>query len=421
MSAAAAGWAPEDLIYCSNVHPGESLEQVCAIAREFVAPVARVRGLARAGAGLWLSRAAAAALVSEPAVMACFSEELREAGVRLFTLNGFPAGGFHERIVKEQVYAPDWSTPERYHYTLALARILAECLPADVAEGTISTLPLGFAPGWSDARQAAARSQLVRLAEALRRLHVETGHAIRLCLEMEPGCVLESTAQVLQFFSGELPEAARAAGVPGAAIECHLGLCFDVCHQAVMFEDPAASLASFRDAGIAVGKIQISSALTATDPADADVRQALRGFAEPRYLHQVRCRGADGALRGAMDLADCLDGHCALPRDVPWRIHFHVPVQTRVLALGGLATTQDEIGAVLDFLAAEPALRPHLEVETYTWQVLPEALRPADDAQLLRGLVAELDWLEQALRARGLLRAHASAPGVPVVGDEVES
>lgn len=420
MSATAAGWAPEDLIYCSNVHPGESLEQVCTIAREFVAPVARMRGLARAGAGLWLSRAAAAALVAEPAVMACFSEELTEAGVRLFTLNGFPAGGFHERIVKEQVYEPDWSAPERYHYTVALARILAECLPADVAEGTISTLPLGFAPGWSDARQAAARSQVVRLAEALRRLHLETGRAIRLCLEMEPGCVLESTAQVLQFFSGELPQAARAVGVPDAAIERHLGLCFDVCHQAVMFEDPAASLASFRDAGIAVGKIQVSSALVATDPADAEVRQALRGFAEPRYLHQVRCRG-HGALRGAMDLADCLDDHHALPRDVPWRIHFHVPVQTRVLAVEGLATTQDEIAAVLDFLAAEPALRPHLEVETYTWQVLPEALRPADDAQLLQGVVAELNWLEQALRARGLLGAHAFAPGAPMSSGGVGS
>lgn len=418
---AAADWAPEDLIYCSNVHPGESLERVCAIAREFVAPVAGVRCVARAGAGLWLSRAAADALVSEPAVMDCFIEELSEVGIRLFTLNGFPAGGFHDRIVKEHVYAPDWATPERYHYTLALARILAQCLPEDVAEGTISTLPLGFAPRWSDARQAAACSQIVRLADALRRLHLDTGRAIRLCLEMEPECVLESSAQVLQLFGAELPEAARAAGVPHAAIEHHLGLCFDVCHQAVMFEDPAASLAAFRNAGIAVGKIQISSALEATHPADADVREALRGFAEPRYLHQVRCRGADGALRGAMDLAGCLNEHCVLPRDVPWRIHFHVPIQASTLAVEGLTTTQSQIGAVLDFLAAEPALRPHLEVETYTWQVLPAALRPADDAQLLQGLVAELDWLEQALRARGLLSAHASAPGVPVIGSEVGS
>jgi hypothetical protein len=104
-----------------------------------------------------------------------------------------------------------------------------------------------------------------------------------------------------------------------------------------------------------------------------------------------------------MDLPDAL-ADSGFPAD-PWRIHFHVPVQSRTLFTGDLGTTQAAIGAALDFLAAqEGRLHPHLEVETYTWQVLPEAMRPTDEAQLIAGLAQELHWLQEQLAARGLLR-----------------
>lgn len=399
---AADGWRPGELVYCGNVHAGDDLDAVLYSLRHFVAPVGRARGLEGAGTGLWLNNAVATRLDASAAELARFRAALDASGVRLFTLNGFPYGDFHARAVKAAVYRPDWAEPARKTYTLQLARILAACLPADQAEGSISTLPLGFQPDWSPARQEAALDQLCEVAAELAQLAEGSGRHIRLCLEMEPGCVLEATSQVLELFSVQLPAAADRQGIPRALLERHLGICYDVCHQAVMFEDIPASLQALDAAGIVIGKIQVSSALEAATPGDDATRALLVGFAETRYLHQVRCRDRQGRVWGLMDLPEAL-ADATFPRE-PWRIHFHVPVQSRALFSGELGTTQAAIGQVLDFLAAHrDRVHPHLEVETYTWQVLPQALRPADDAQLIDGLARELHWLQQQLDSRGLL------------------
>jgi hypothetical protein len=171
-----------------------------------------------------------------------------------------------------------------------------------------------------------------------------------------------------------------------------------------MFERAGDALAHITGAGITVGKIQISSALRIADPADETTRAALRGFAEPRYFHQTRTRDRVGGLTGTMDLSEALDDATLPPHE--WRVHFHVPVQATQLVAAGLATTQSDIVDVLDFLGAHAHLTPHLEVETYTWGVLPVALRPRDEASLIRGISAELDWLEQQLISRGLLHGR---------------
>ncbi len=397
--AAAGGWRRSELAYCSNVHPGESAADVAGILPTWVAAVARVRGVARAGAGLWLSAAAAAKI--DGGGCDRFRERLATHGIELFTLNGFPYGGFHARSVKQRVYTPHWADPRRVEYTLALARILAECLPHDYDEGTISTLPLGFRPHWNEALHEQAAAALCRLAARLDELAQSHGRPIRVCLEMEPGGVLESTEQTVELFTKALPAAAKRLGIDTGAVERHLGVCYDVCHQAVMFEDPAESLSRLSDAEVTVGKVQISCALELARPGDEAQRRAAAEFAEPRYLHQVRARGADGELVGSMDLPDALAGQ--VPTDRPWRIHFHVPIQVDTLAEAALGTTQGEIGKVLDVLAAHRHWRPHLEVETYTWQVMPDDLRPHTDEELVAGLAAELTWLEDALRARDLL------------------
>jgi sugar phosphate isomerase/epimerase len=355
------------------------------------------------GAGLWLSAQAAARLDGACRPLAA---ALAAAGIELFTLNGFPHGDFHHARVKEGVYAPAWDAPERLRYTLSLARILTDCLAPGAACGTISTLPLGFAPTWNAVRQARALTQLCLLAEGLARLAAHSGRAIRVCLEPEPGCVLESTTDALTLFERDLPAAARAAGVAREAIGNHLGLCYDICHQAVQFEDCAGSLARLADAGVKVGKIQVSCALQIDHPSPAVLAGVARDFSEPRYLHQVRTLVPAGsgpaALTGRMDLPEAL-GDPGFPRTHPWRVHFHVPINTRALAQPGLSTTQAAIGAALDWLAGTTGPGPHLEVETYTWQVLPAGLRPSDPAALTGGLVAELQWLEAQLHRRGML------------------
>ena len=392
-------YAPTDLGFCSNVYAGDDWP---AVQRNLLGPIRDVRErrtMARMATGLWLSAKATEHLAADPAPLV---DALATAGMDLVTLNGFPFGDFHAARVKQQVYSPAWDAPQRLDYTLALAQILARCLPARAAFGTISTLPLGYAAHWHPDRHAAALAALCRLAGALERIADETGRAIRVCLEPEPDCVLEHTIQAIRLFTEELPAAAQRCSVARSAVESHLGLCFDVCHQAVQFEDIDASLRSLASAGVAVGKVQVSSALELPEPAAG---HALLGpFAEPRYLHQVRCRRADGRVVASPDLAQTL-ADPDFPRDGPWRVHFHVPIQHPSQGADGLGTTAPAILQALDYLARAPSQRPHLEVETYTWGVLPPARRPQDTDTLTAGLGAELAWLEAHLAARGLLEA----------------
>ena len=395
-------WPREELFYCSNVHRGETLVEVQDVISTHIPAVMQTRSLQSMASGLWLSQHAAEYLGQEQARLAEFRESLDKNKIRLMSLNGFPYGDFHSASVKEKVYEPDWSDPRRLQYTLTLAGILADCLPQPLQTGTISTLPLGARRDWSAEKQQQALRALCQAAGALERLQEDTGHSIRICLEMEPGCVLEYSDDIIRLFRDELPPAAKDQGIEMDAIMEHLGVCFDVCHQAIMFENPYDSLQRIHQSGIGIGKIQLSSALDVACPDSDTARAALSAFEEPRYLHQVYARTGDGQIQGVMDLPAALSGK-ELPVSVPWRVHFHVPIQAATLANEALGTTQDAIKHTLDFLAATPEVHPHLEVETYTWQVLPEQLRPRDDAQLHNGLAAELDWLEQQMQQRGLV------------------
>lgn len=397
-SAAPGGWRREALGYCANVHPGADL---AALAGNIAGPIAAVRerrGLDRMACGLWLPAPVAGALAAAPQSLA---DWLAAARLDLTTINGFPYGDFHRERVKEAVYAPAWDSPERLDYTLDLARILAHCLAPDQVEGTISSLPLGWAPTWNMGRQEAALRHLCDLARALAGIKAETGRHIRLCLEPEPGCVVETTDQAIGLFTLGLPAATLALGMDVAPIRDHLGICFDVCHQAVMFEDIGACLARLGAAGVSIGKIQVSSALAVPRPDRADLDTLLAPFMEPRYLHQVRTQDAGGRTLGRTDLDQAL-ADATLPRTRPWRIHYHLPIQQAEFD-PGLGTTQAAIGATLDHLADHPEVRPHLEVETYTWQVLPPSRRPVGATGLTAGLAAELAWLEARMQARGLM------------------
>jgi sugar phosphate isomerase/epimerase len=379
---------PGLLTYCANLHPGESLADVLDALARFAGPVRRALGRDAMGIGLWLSRAALDEVRTQGV------DRLRDAlaaqGLFVFTMNGFPYGNFHAEVVKRRVYHPDLSTDARREYLLALAEVLAGLLPDDVNEGTISTLPVAHRDEAAPDTESRACAQLCMLATDLARLADRTGKRIRICLEPEPGCLVQTTDDAVRFFGDTLPAVARRPHADARALRDHLGLCFDTCHQAVAFEDADHSLEALEHAGVPIGKVQLSSAVEVPDPSTAAGRQALAPFDEPRFLHQVRARRPSGEVAAADDL----DQATALPTDGPWRVHFHVPIHRELV--GALRTTRPFLQDALAHLRQRPTL-PHLEVETYTWNVLPADERPRNDAQLVEGIAHELRWVLEEL------------------------
>lgn len=408
-----SGSTPVHLTYCTNIHPAERWDEVLAALRTHTLTVRRqVAPDQPFGLGLRLSARAAAELAA-PDALASFADFLREHDCYVFTLNGFPYGPFSGQAVKEAVYRPDWREPERLRYTDTLANLLARLAPrAGTAprapdglplHGSISTVPGCFRPDARRDPDAPARivRQLVQHAVTLHRLAREEGVTIALALEPEPACLLETTAEACTFIADALhgPAAARqfaalAGCTPGeaaTALHTHLGLCLDACHAAVEFEEPDEALSHVARTGVRLLKLQVTAGLTLA-PVTADALAALSRFEDAVYLHQTVVRGRDGELRRHLDLPAALADARAhgSARDDAWRVHYHVPLYHADFsavhpALGG---TQAFTAALLARHARAP-LTAHLEVETYTWAVLPPALRalPVADA-----IARELRW-----------------------------
>ncbi len=392
------------LTYCTNIHAGETWAEVRAnLERYVVAIQAALTPGRRFGVGLRLSAAAAETLAT-PVELAWLQRFLGDHELYVFTVNGFPFGAFHGVRVKEDVYAPDWLDDARLAYSDRLAEILAALLPTeDGLYGSVSTVPGAFrARAASPSAQAAIADRLIRHVATLVDLEASTGKCIRLALEPEPWCVLETVADTVAFFREHLftaGAAARLAELTGrsraasaAALHRHVGVCFDACHMAVEFEDPADALSRLAAAEIAVVKFQISAGMVAIvgGSDDAATRTALAGFADDVYLHQVVTR-RDGTLRRFVDLPDALAATAGDDAACEWRIHFHVPLFRE--ALGLVRSTQPWVAALLRLLR-DQSYGGHLEVETYTWDVLPEAYR---GEPVERAVARELDWAMRQL------------------------
>jgi hypothetical protein len=382
--------------YCTNVHAGADLDQTLANLQRYALAVKRLASPdAPMGLGLWLSASAARRLLAEGR-LGEWAAWLREVGLVPFTLNGFPFGDFHQPVVKHRVYHPTWAEQERLDYTHDLITILDGLLPPGL-EGTISTLPLAWGRPGPDlhdlAKMAAA---LRRVAGELARRERETGRLIALCLEPEPGCVLQRSEDVLRFF--------RELLLPGgdeAVLRRHIRVCHDICHQVVMFEDQAEVLARYRSAGIRVGKVQVSSAVCLPpDQAGPEERAAalaqMAEFAEDRYLHQTVTRaGPDSAPVFHEDLPLALAAARAGASGGEWRVHFHVPIYLE--RFGRLRASPWAIRECVEAITAH-ADTAHFEVETYAWGVLPPELRQPD---LATGIAHEMTWFAETLRRLG--------------------
>lgn len=390
------------LTYCSNIHPGESWSEVFENLKQYL-PVLKVKLSPKQpfGIGLGLANVAARELLVGDN-LAQFQDWLKQQDLYVFTLNGFPYGGFHRQVVKDQVYAPDWSKLERVEYTLRLAKILAALLPAGI-NGGISTVPLSYKPWWTNetARKSVMSQCSLNLATVvaeMARIREQTGKLLHLDLEPEPDGLIENAAEVINFFQEWLLSKgglilAQSLGISSESAEYllreHIQICYDTCHFSVEYEEPATVFSRLQAAGIKIGKIQLSAALQVKLPDETQgrgmVEERLRPFAESTYLHQVIERHADGTLHHYPDLVSALP-YLEKTQAKEWRTHFHVPIFIRDYQI--LQSTQDDIVTVLNLLQENHACQ-HLEIETYTWEVLPPQMK----MDILASIEREYEWV----------------------------
>lgn len=395
------------LTYCTNIHPGEKWEDHFAQLRKYIPAVKQqVAPDQPFGIGLRLANTASLELTKEENLNA-FKAWLQQENCYVFTMNGFPYGGFHDTVVKDQVHTPDWTQADRVAYTVRLFRLLAALLPEGM-EGGISTSPLSY-KYWCNRCEEEKNSftesatlNMLLVVEQLARIHRSGGPLMHLDVEPEPDGLLENTDEYISWYMGSL----LPAGIPfimdklrvdeaeaASIIKNHLQLCYDVCHFALEYEVPKQVLEQLRLYGLKVGKLQISAALKADLPAAAEARQkvidAFRPFNEPVYLHQVIGRKTDGSLVRYPDLPQALEdaGNTDV---VEWRSHFHVPVFADRFEV--LHSTQSDIVDVLTLQRQQP-FTAHMEVETYTWDVLPQGLKEEMAVSVSR----ELNWIKKII------------------------
>ncbi|MUL35650.1 metabolite traffic protein EboE [Gloeocapsopsis dulcis] len=391
------------LTYCTNVHPGESWQDVFANLKEYIPELkARLAPEKSFGIGLRLAAKAASKLL-ESNYLAQFQAWLNQNNLYVFTLNGFPYGEFHHQVVKDKVYAPDWQTSDRLDYTLRLTQILAALLPEGI-DGGISTLPLSYKPWFSQVNTddvfKSATLNIAAVAAEMARIRETTGKILHLDLEPEPDGLIENTTEVIDFFHNWLLPIggnylAEILGISPAITEAllleHIRICYDTCHFAVEYEDPKSVFTRLQIAGIHIGKIQISAAIRVILPKEIAQRKViadkLSSFAESTYLHQVIARSRDGTLHHYPDLSTALP-YLEQSTAQEWRTHFHVPIFIHDYQT--LQSTQDDIVEVLNLLGQ---LCHHLEIETYTWDVLPPAMK----LDLLASIQREYEWVLQKL------------------------
>ena len=388
------------LTYSTLVHPGDDWEQMWASLTTYVPKVkARIAHNQRFGVSLRLSASSAQTLVGSAAERGKLKSFLDDNDMYLYTVNAFPYGPFKGTIVKEQVYEPDWRSEERTRYTMNVADVLADVCPADISP-SIQSAPLGFKPRVTGNDVVASYTEhVLRVAAHLVALEARTGCTVTLALEPEPYCFLETTDETVDYFthhlySGAAAETlARLAHIPiseaHVALRRHVGVVFDICHQAVEFENISECLQKLVDAGIPIFKLQEAAALhmpQVTQP----IVDTLKRYAKTIYLTQT-VEKKNGKLTRFLNLEDAFAAWEKDPGPREWRTHFHVPVFLD--DLGPFRTTRFAIEDALRFHKAKPLSR-QLEIETYTWDVLPDSLKTGD---IVDYVCRELDWVRGQL------------------------
>jgi hypothetical protein len=388
------------LTYSTLVHPADNWEQLWSSVQTYLPQVkARVSPSQPFGVCLRLAAPSAETLASSPAERAKLKGFLADHDMYVYTVNAFPYGAFKGTVVKEQVYEPDWRTKERTQYTIHVADILSELAPEGVSP-SIQSAPLGFKPRVTGPDVVASYTQhVLQVAAHLVSLEARTGRTVTLGLEPEPRCFLETTDETIAYFKDHLYSGAAAgalaklAQIPVSeahgALRRHIGVTFDIGHQAVGFEDIPLSLQKLVDAGIPIFKLQEAAAMYMPQVNQSTV-EALAQYAKTVNLSQT-VEKKNGRITWFLNLEDAFAAWKSDPGPREWRTHFHVPVFLD--DLGPFRTTRFALEQALKVHKATPLSR-QLEIETYTWDVLPPHLKTGD---IVEYVCREIEWVRGQL------------------------
>ncbi len=393
------------LTYCTNIHPGETWEEVFLSLKKYSVDIKhKLTADKPFGIGLRLSKKSASELL-ENDHLANFKQWLSANNLYVFTMNGFPYGDFHDVVIKDEVHTPDWTTTERLNYTSDLVKILSYLLPERI-DGGISTSPLSYklwfnTPQETNDVKIKSTSSLIKLVIQLVEIKKTEGKSIHIDIEPEPDGLIENTQEVLDYFRHflfkqgvqELQKTLNCTTEEAKShILEHIQLCYDVCHFALAYEQPKEVVELLQQEGIKIGKIQISAALKCEKSEEVSIQEqqlCLQQFDEPTYLHQAVVKTNDGDLAHYSDLTEGIEA-MSDPSFEEIRTHFHVPVFISNFQV--LNSTQDDIIAALTYWN-ENNYSAHLEVETYTWAVLPDHLQ----TDMTSSIVRELEWVQKQL------------------------
>jgi hypothetical protein len=383
-------WEKSDIVYCSNVHPSTSVAGLIQQLKEHAIPIKQSLSLNKMSLGLWLNQQLVEEILNGASQLDDLLSLFQQEKLTILTLNAFPQSDFHGKDIKEQVYLPDWSEKARLTYCLQLTESVIKYPFLFNNNLTISTVPLGYKANWNKNKHQTAIKQLSLLALKLQKIKEESSIHIRMCLEMEPDCVLETTTEMQEFFTNDLTITTQPE------IKHHLGVCFDICHQAVMHEDINKSMHQLISNEIVIGKVQVSNALRFDNIYKQQALESLSDYYNSPYLHQVKCKLGNN-IESFHDISDRLTD--LLPEKGESRVHFHVPINSSHISKH-IQTTQQEIISLLDCLKANNIM-PHLEVETYTWSIIDTS---ATSTALNTHITDELYWLHQQLSRLSLLQ-----------------
>lgn len=383
-------WQRNEIMYCGNVHPCSTVEGMINQIKNHVLPIKGARKVNTMYLGVWINQPLLDDFKAEKQKTKVLIKLMKKHSLIIKTLNAFPQNEFHATVIKEQVYFPEWCDDARMEYTLNLVRFISINPSIFAQDISISTVPLGYKKSWTEDKHKCAIQQIHKVAITLGDILAEYNINIRLCFEMEPDCTLETSEQLVEFFIEDL----QYNQVP--SISQHIGACFDICHQAVMFEDVKSNFKLFKANQIKIGKIQVSNALKFLSEDYSDIEPILSRYFTSPYLHQTKILSTDGIISIA-DIDETLAEKLSHGKEA--RVHFHVPINKGSISQF-LQTTQSEILSVLSSLDLL-IIKPDIEVETYTWHIIDDE---ADENTLNEYIVEEIDWLEKTLQSYNLIR-----------------